>query len=77
MAKGGSNIKGYLIGFVLGVLSTVLFLYFEGWDSMARTGDKVERQMKRGAEHISEDAKDASNGVKGKADQWVDGAFKK
>jgi hypothetical protein len=77
VAPGGSNIKGYVIGFLLGVLTTILFFYFEGWDYLARGGDKVERRMRRGVEHMTDDVKDASGGVKDKADEWIDGTFKK
>lgn len=77
MAQGGSNIKGYLIGFLIGVLITVAFFYFEGWDYLARGGDKVERRMRRGVDHMADDVKETSGDVKDKADKWIDGSFKK
>lgn len=77
MAKGASQLRGYLIGFAVGVVVTVLFFYFEGWSYFASGGDKVERRLRRGVDHMTEKVEDAGDDVTDKADEWVDKTFKK
>lgn len=65
-----SPFKGYALGFLAGVISTVLFFYFGGWDFLAREGDKVERRVKNSVD-------DAGGSAREKADEWIDSNFKK
>lgn len=77
MAKGGSKIGAYFIGFVVGVIATMVFFYFGGWDLLARSGDKVERRVRHGVSDMKDSVEDAGEDVADKADEWVDENFKK
>ncbi len=75
--KSGSSWRGYLIGFFLGVISTLMFFYFGGWDYFARQGDKVERRVRRGVDDAGDVVEDKGDKAKERADQWIDNTFKK
>lgn len=69
--------RQYLIGFVVGVVFTVVFFGLGGWDYFARGGDKVERRVRHGVSDMQDSVKDAGEGVTDKADEWIDSNFKK
>jgi hypothetical protein len=75
--KSGSSWRGYFIGFFVGVVSTLLFFYFGGWDYFARQGDKVERRVRRGVDDAGERVGEKGGQAKERADEWIDSTFKK
>ena len=68
--KSNGKFGAYVFGFFLGVISTVLFFYFDGWDYFARQGDKVERRVRQGVS-------DAGTKAQQKSDHWIDSNFDK
>lgn len=75
--KSGASWRGYFIGFFIGVVSTLLFFYFGGWDYFARQGDKVERRVRRGVDDAGEVVGGKSDKAKERAGEWVDSTFNK
>lgn len=74
--KSGSSWRGYVIGFLVGVASTLAFFYFGGWDYFARQGDKVERRVRRGVDDAGDAVGGKSEQAKERAGEWVDSTFK-
>lgn len=75
--KSGSSWRGYVIGFILGIISTLLFFSLGGWDYFAREGDKVERRVRRGVNDAGDAVGDKGEEAKERADEWIDSTFKK
>lgn len=76
MAKE-SRIGAYFVGFLVGVVATILFFYFGGWDWLAGRGDKVERRLRKGVDEAGEVLKDKGKHIEKKADEWIDSTFEK
>ena len=80
-SSGGFSYRSAFIGFLIGILSTIVFFYFGGWDYFASQGDKVERRVRKGVGGVVDDTGDkigeGGSKIKEKADKWIDSSFKK
>ena len=62
MAKApskGAGLKGFIWGFVLGVVATILFFYFGGFSTLSQKGTRVEKKVQQSVHQGVQDTSSA------------------
>lgn len=66
-----AGLKGFIWGFVLGVIATILFFYFGGFSTLSRQGTQVEKKVQKSVQQGVQDTNTAVDKMKEKTKEAI------